>query len=234
MSTNTTKLLLSRLNSGTDNDVGVAVNPLKRWGIRSPEASAPDPVIVAKRPEMIQSRLYRCPRRRTVHRPKSPRDEAFSKPYPSLSESTDTYVEAAETPAPAGAGKRSDKDEAKQLEKNSIVHQGVVHNARHADAATNTEDRSMAETLGTVLAIFYCLYYGLSGCLRALLAQVCMLLARCWRDWRWVEDRSVKRGNANVQKKPSDAGNNDFSFVLRLKWSEGKLTVQSDEMREDR
>ncbi|KGQ09992.1 hypothetical protein BBAD15_g4675 [Beauveria bassiana D1-5] len=226
MSTKTTKLLLSRLNSGTDNDVGVAVNPLKRWGIRSPEASAPDPVIVAKRPEMI--------RRRTVHRPKSPRDEAFSKPYPSLSESTDTYVEAAETLVTVGAGKRSDKDEAKQFEKNSTVHQGVVHNARHADAATNTEDCSMAETLGTVLAIFYCLYYGLSGCLRALLAQVCMLLAGCWRGWRWVGDSSVKRGNANVQKRPSDAGNNDFDFVLRLKWSEGKLTVQSDEMRDDR
>ncbi|KAM0737625.1 hypothetical protein ACQRIT_007629 [Beauveria bassiana] len=172
MSTNTTKLRLSRLNSGTDNDVGLAVSPVKRWEIRSPEASAPEPVIVAKRPEMIQSRLYRCPGRRTVHRPKSPRDEAFSKPYPSLSKSTFTYVEAVETLATAGAGKRSDKDEAKQLEKNSTVHQGVVHNARHADAATNTEDRSMAETLGTVLAIFYCLYYGLSGCLRALLAQV--------------------------------------------------------------
>jgi hypothetical protein len=50
----------------------------------------------------------------------------------------------------------------------------------------------------------------------------------------WDEDRSVKKGNADVQKKPPDSGSNGFNFVLREKWSDGKLTVQSDEMTDDR
>ncbi|KAM3453643.1 hypothetical protein MY3296_003674 [Beauveria thailandica] len=69
----------------------------------------------------------------------------------------------------SGAGETSDRDKAKQVREDLPAYQGAVHQARHADAATNTEDRSMTETLGIVLAILYCLCYGLSGCLRALL-----------------------------------------------------------------
>ncbi|KAM3559818.1 hypothetical protein ARSEF4850_003937 [Beauveria asiatica] len=69
----------------------------------------------------------------------------------------------------SGAGETSDRDEAKQVREDLPAYQGGVRQARHADAATNTEDWSLTETLGTVLAILYCLCYGLSGCLRALL-----------------------------------------------------------------
>ncbi|KAM3563017.1 hypothetical protein MY1884_001477 [Beauveria asiatica] len=69
----------------------------------------------------------------------------------------------------SGAGETSDRDEAKQVREDLPAYQGAVRQARHADAATNTEDWSLTETLGTVLAILYCLCYGLSGCLRALL-----------------------------------------------------------------
>lgn len=73
----------------------------------------------------------------------------------------------------AGSGARDAgvDGEADQVLVGSAAEQRAVARPYGVDAATNTEERSAVETFGMVWTVFHFLYYGMSGCLWAIVAQ---------------------------------------------------------------